>query len=93
MARNGVYTVEEALDLKREHDEAVAALQAELSGLEALDVPSPTFTIEAAAALAGVVGLLRERTLPGDVLAAGLRDMGLSRVFVDNPRVELEWRA
>ncbi len=51
-----------------------------------------TFTIEAAAALAGVIGLLRERALPGEVLAAGLRDMGLSRVFVDNPRVELEWR-
>jgi len=93
LARNGLYTIEEALSLKREHDDAVALVQAELDSLRVCGNEPRSFTIEAAAALAGVVDLLRDRSLPGDVLAAGLRDMGLTRVFVNHPRVELEWRA
>lgn len=93
LAAEGLYTVGEAVALKREYEVAVAAVQAELDRLMLREEQPGIFTIEAAAALAGVVDLLRERALPGEILAAGLRDMGLSRVFVDNPRVQLEWRA
>lgn len=93
LARAGVYSVAEAVELKREHDAAATRLDLNLDSLRSHAVPSTTFTIEAAAALAGVVTLLRERTLAGEVLALGLTDMGITRVFVDNPRVEIEWVA
>lgn len=93
LARVGVYSVAEAVELKQTHDTAVAQLDSDLGDLRSQTVPKTTFTIEAADALAGVITLLRERTLPGEVLASGVRDMGITRVFIDNPRVEIEWSA
>jgi len=93
LARAGVYSVAEAVELKQVHDAAVVQLDLELADRRSHPVPRATFTIEAADALVGVITLLRERTLPGAVLASGLRDMGITRVFIDNPRVEIEWSA
>lgn len=93
LARAGVYSVAEAVEFKQAHDSAVAQLDSALGDLRSQTVPKTTFTIEAADALAGVITLLRERTLPGEVLASGVRDMGITRVFIDNPRVEIEWSA
>ncbi len=93
LARAGVYSVAEAVELKQVHNAAVVQLDLELAALRSHPVPRATFTIEAADALVGVITLLRERTLPGEVLASGLRNMGITRVFIDNPRIEIEWSA
>ena len=93
MGRNELYTVEEVVQFKREHDAAVAEVNAQQTALNSQTSKPMRFTVSAAAALAGVVELLEERALPGEVLGAGLRDMGIKRVFIHGPRVQVEWSA
>ncbi|MCU1621311.1 MAG: recombinase [Frankiales bacterium] len=93
MGRNDLYSVGEVLEFKRDHDAAVAEVKAQQTALNSQATRAMRFTVSAAAALAGVVELLKERALPGDVLGAGLRDMGIKRVFIHGPRVQIEWSA
>lgn len=88
----GILSADEVSTMKKTHDAEVQRLRAE-------GLPQDTsshqnrYTFGAAEALAGVIGLLRERKLPAEVLRAGLRDMGLVRVLADSPGLQLEWAA
>ena len=86
----GLMTADEVATRKRTHEREADELRSRLAALEQ-QVPRESYTFEAAEALAGVIRLLRERTLPAEVLRAGLRDMGLVRVLADSPGLQIVW--
>ncbi len=91
----GVEGVLDAAEMKRrktDYDLAMSHVEAALRDLTAAPPDEPTeFNIQAAEALKKVCVLLRERSLPADVLRRGLEDMGLRRVYADGPSVQFDW--
>ncbi len=91
----GVEGVLDAAEMKRrkaDYNVALSHVEAALRDLTAAPPDEPAeFNIQAAEALRKVCVLLRERSLPADVLRRGLEDMGLRRVYADGPSVQFDW--
>ncbi len=85
-------SADEVEAVKVQHAEEARDLKSRLAALRQ-PAPQGAYVFTAAEALAGVIGLLRERKLPAEVLRAGLRDMGLVRVLADSPGLKIEWAA
>ncbi len=91
----GIEGVLDAAEMKRrkaDYDLAMNRVEGALRESTAVTRDEPAaFNIQANEALTKVCSLLRERSLPADVLRQGLEDMGLRRVYADGPSVQLVW--
>lgn len=91
LAVRGLLTEDELATAKAVREEAIAAATARLSALDAVAEPEPfEFTAENRNLFAELVELLRDVAIPMDDRRDALRAFGLKRLYVDNPRVQME---
>ena len=81
---------EEFESAKAERDGALAAAQAQLARLESQTPASTHDDPQRAEALAAMVGLLQDVSIPVADRRAALGRFGVQRIYVNNPRVQIE---